>query len=85
MRSIGILGATILAAMTFVGIARGQDKPPASGQWPGTFAIETYVGRAYNYLDRMVDKDGLPYFNIFWSMTRLFMWGLLKRSKGFFS
>lgn len=31
------------------------------------FAIETFVGRAYNYLDNMVDKDGLPYFNIFWS------------------
>ena len=32
-----------------------------------TFAIETYVGRTYNYLDNMVDKDGLPYFNIFWT------------------
>jgi hypothetical protein len=34
---------------------------------PRTFAIEAFVGRAYNYLDNMVDKDGLPYFNIFWT------------------
>jgi hypothetical protein len=32
-----------------------------------TFAIETYVARTYNYLDHMVGKDGLPYFNIFWT------------------
>ena len=39
----------------------------ASPQVPQTFAIETYVNRAYNYLDNMVDKDGLPYFNVFWT------------------
>ncbi len=32
-----------------------------------TFAIETYVGRAYNYLDNMADKEGMPYFDIFWT------------------
>jgi len=32
-----------------------------------TLAMETYARRAFNYLDRMVDKDGLPYFNIFWT------------------
>ncbi|MHB0998600.1 MAG: hypothetical protein ACYC27_05080 [Armatimonadota bacterium] len=31
-----------------------------------TFALETYAGRAFNYLDRMVDADHLPYFDIFW-------------------
>ena len=40
---------------------------PAADRTPETFAIETYVGRTYNYLDNMVDKDGLPYFNIFWT------------------
>ncbi|MBM3492803.1 MAG: hypothetical protein FJX72_00560 [Armatimonadetes bacterium] len=30
-----------------------------------TFALETYARRALNYLDRMVDADGLPYFNVF--------------------
>jgi hypothetical protein len=34
---------------------------------PQTFALETYAGRTYNYLNTMVDKDDLPYFNIFWS------------------
>ncbi len=32
-----------------------------------TFALETYVRRSFNYLTRMVDKDGLPYFNVFWT------------------
>ncbi len=31
-----------------------------------TFALETYARRAFNYLDRMVDADHLPYFNVFW-------------------
>jgi hypothetical protein len=30
-----------------------------------TIAMETYVRRSFNYLTRMVDADGLPYFNIF--------------------
>jgi hypothetical protein len=30
-----------------------------------TIAMETYVRRSFNYLSRMVDADGLPYFNIF--------------------
>jgi hypothetical protein len=32
-----------------------------------TIALETYARRSYNYFDRMVDADGLPYFNIFWT------------------
>jgi hypothetical protein len=31
-----------------------------------TLAIETYARRCYNYLERMVDQDHLPYFNVFW-------------------
>ena len=30
-----------------------------------TIAMETYVRRSFNYLTRMVDVDGLPYFNVF--------------------
>jgi len=33
---------------------------------PQTFAVETYMRRAYNYLDTMADEAGRPYFNIFW-------------------
>ena len=32
-----------------------------------TLAVETYARRAFNYLDNMADRDGLPYFNIFWA------------------
>jgi len=32
-----------------------------------TVAMETYARRSFNYLNNMVDKDGLPYFNIFWA------------------
>ncbi|MEI6914689.1 MAG: hypothetical protein WCL39_06105, partial [Armatimonadota bacterium] len=30
-----------------------------------SFSIETYARRSANYLNRMVDSDGLPYFNVF--------------------
>lgn len=30
-----------------------------------TLALETYARRSLNYYDRMVDRNGLPYFNIF--------------------
>ncbi len=32
-----------------------------------TFALENYARRSFNYCNRMVDKEGLPYFNIFWT------------------
>jgi hypothetical protein len=54
----------LLAALTVILVDRvGQGEEP--GGAPQTFAIETFVGRTYNYLDSMVDRDGLPYFNIF--------------------
>lgn len=36
-----------------------------------TFALETYAKRSFNYFNRMVDKDGIPYFGIFWTDTGL--------------
>ena len=44
---------------------------PAGAAWggrtrPESIALETYARRSYNYYNRMVDRDGLPYFNIFW-------------------
>ncbi len=67
MKWIGIFSAAMLATLSLVGMGNCQDKPTPANSSPQTFAIETYIGRAYNYLDRMVDKDGLPYFNIFWT------------------
>jgi hypothetical protein len=63
---IAILTTLVLVGMNIVVGACGQDKS-AAANGPQTFAVETYVGRTYNYLDRMVDKDGLPYFDIFWT------------------
>lgn len=34
---------------------------------PQTFALETYARRSFNYCNRMVDKGGQPYFDIFWT------------------
>ena len=34
---------------------------------PANFNLEDYAARCINYLDRMVDADGLPYFDIFWT------------------
>ena len=65
MRWIDVFGMMSVAAMSLVPAARCEDKWPS--QTPPTFAVETYVGRAYNYLDNMVDKDGLPYFDVFWT------------------
>jgi hypothetical protein len=32
-----------------------------------TFSLESYAKRSLNYLNRMVDKDNVPYFNVFWT------------------
>ena len=75
------LGALVAFLFGLSAIALGQPSAPAKGDIEGltfgakadskpaprTFAIETFVSRTYNYLDNMVDKDGLPYFNIFWT------------------
>lgn len=34
---------------------------------PVHLTLESYAARSINYLERMVDADGLPYFNVFWS------------------
>ena len=48
--------------------ARGSDGGSVSeDDRPCTLAMETYAKRSYNYLNRMVDSDGLPYFDVFWT------------------
>ena len=34
---------------------------------PTTFNLEQYAARSRNYYERLVDADGLPYFNVFWT------------------
>ena len=66
MRLYSVLLTAFTTHLVGIDIALCQER--ATGQPPRqTFAVETYVGRTYNYLDNMVDKDGLPYFDIFWT------------------
>jgi hypothetical protein len=34
---------------------------------PMTFALERIALQSLNYYERLVDRDGLPYFNVFWT------------------
>jgi len=61
------LSAFMLLSLGVFRVGLCEESVSTSSDVPQTFAIETYVGRSYNYLDNMVDKDGLPYFNIFWT------------------
>jgi len=61
-----LLGTVSLLLPALLLVAPGQAEAAAADS-PSTFAIETYLGRAFNYLDEMVDADALPYFNIFWT------------------
>jgi hypothetical protein len=46
-------------------------KPQESGgklsASPASFALESYAANSLNYLERLVDAEGTPYFNVFWS------------------
>ena len=65
MRFWSIFSGTITAVAPAAGVATTQAQSlPAA---PQTFAVETYVARGYNYLDNMVDAEGLPYFDVFWT------------------
>jgi len=63
------LFVAVLAMVAWFDVALCQERA-ADQSSPQTFAIETPVARTYNYLDNMVNKGGLPYFNIFWD------WGI---------
>jgi hypothetical protein len=59
-----LAGAGLAAARTLAAQAEALASalpPPA----PATFTLETYAARSINYLERLVDADGLPYFNVF--------------------
>jgi hypothetical protein len=38
-----------------------------TGVRPPSFTFESYAANSINYLEGLVDKDGLPYFNVFWT------------------
>ena len=41
-----------------------RGKPAAR---PASFTLESYATNSLNYLEGLVDADGLPYFNVFWT------------------
>lgn len=45
--------------------ASGEASHPANALQ--TFALEPFAHRSLKYYNRMVDTNGLPYFNIFWT------------------
>ncbi|MFZ1935734.1 MAG: hypothetical protein WCB27_05495 [Thermoguttaceae bacterium] len=57
MRRFGVFRMVVLAAVSSVAAAHGEDERSSSGRPPETFTIETFVGRMYNYLNDMVDKE----------------------------
>jgi hypothetical protein len=60
-RLLPSLGVLVLFFQTL------ESAAPCRAAEPATFAIETYGGRCLNYLNHMVDAEGQPYFNIFWT------------------
>ena len=62
-----VLGVALFRALGADHVGIGEEARRGADLTQQTFAIETYVRASYNYLDNMVDKDGLPYFNVFWT------------------
>jgi hypothetical protein len=48
-----------------------RQKPQESGgkpaARPASFTLESYAASSLNYLEGLVDADGIPYFNVFWT------------------
>lgn len=66
------LSAAIYGAVAPLGrISGGRPGASEVDEKPGTpplsFAFETYAANSINYFERLVDAEGLPYFNVFWT------------------
>ncbi len=46
---------------------RASEEDAKSGTPPPSFALEAYAANSINYFERLVDAQGLPYFNVFWT------------------
>jgi len=47
--------------------ANSQEGPGRPAAKPASFTLESYAADSINYFERLVDGDGLPYFNVFWT------------------
>ena len=43
-----------------------QESAQKPADKPASFSLEGYAANSLNYFERLVDADGLPYFNVFW-------------------
>lgn len=66
-----LLDSLALAAAAPLAAASGGPRPgrarPADTPAPPSFTLERYAVASLNYFDSLVDADGLPYFNVFWT------------------
>jgi hypothetical protein len=60
----GALAPLIARGHAHQAAAEGKGRPTA----PATaFTLESYARKSLNYFERLVDAEGLPYFNVFWT------------------
>ena len=63
--SLSVAAAVPLASAS--GVLRTRPPQVAGTPAPPSFTLESYAAASLNYFDRLVDTDGLPYFNVFWT------------------
>jgi hypothetical protein len=63
--SLAVAAAAPLAAAS--GGSRTGTSRLAGAPAPPSFTLESFAAGSLNYFDRLVDADGLPYFNVFWT------------------
>ena len=63
--SLSVAAAVPLASAS--GAPRMRPARLAGTPAPPSFTLESYAAASLNYFDRLVDADGLPYFNVFWT------------------
>jgi hypothetical protein len=60
--SLAVISGTVEPLWVRVQESTGTHSPA-----PASFALERYAANSINYFERLVDADGLPYFNVFWT------------------
>ncbi len=63
--SLAVAAAAPLAAAS--GNLWAETARPAGAPAPPSFTLEHYAAASLNYFDSLVDADGQPYFNVFWT------------------
>ena len=46
---------------------RASEEDEKPGTPPPSFVLETYAANSINYFERLIDAEGLPFFNVFWT------------------